>query len=120
MALGCRCFVPVSTCRARDLAWRSGAVIRTYSVSSAPSDECLRISVKRVGAVSGYLHDHSKVGDGLQARAPRGGFVVDAAECRPLVLLAAGVGATPLLSMLREVVFAGKRVRRKLQALDHV
>ena len=87
-------------------------VIRTYSVSSAPSDGFLRISVKRVGAVSRYLHDHIKVGDGLQARAPRGGFVVDAAERRPLVLLAAGVGATPLLSMLREVVYEGKRVRR--------
>ena len=87
-------------------------VIRTYSVSSAPSDGFLRISVKRVGAVSGYLHDHIKVGDVLEARAPQGGFVVDAAERRPLVLLSAGVGVTPVLSMLREVVYEGKRVRR--------
>ena len=86
-------------------------VIRTYSVSSAPSDAFWRISVKRVGAVSGYLHDHVKVGDLLEARAPQGGLVVDAAERRPLVLLAAGVGVTPLLSMLREVVYEGRRVR---------
>jgi hypothetical protein len=87
-------------------------VIRTYSVSSAPSDAFFRISVKRAGAVSNYLHDHIKVGDLLEARAPQGGFVVDASERRPLVLLSAGVGVTPLLSMLREVVYEGKRIRR--------
>ena len=87
-------------------------VIRTYSVSSAPSDAFFRISVKRIGAVSNYLHDHIKVGDLLEARAPLGGFVVDASERRPLVLLSAGVGVTPLLSMLREVVYEGKRIRR--------
>ena len=87
-------------------------VIRTYSVSSAPSDEFFRISVKRIGAVSNYLHDHINVGDLLEARAPQGGFMVDIAECRPLVLLSAGVGVTPLLSMLREVVYEGGRTRR--------
>ena len=90
----------------------AAAVIRTYSISSAPSDGYLRISIKRIGAVSGYLHDHVAVGDVLQARAPQGGFVVDPAQRRPLVLLSAGVGVTPLLSMLREVIYEGKRVRR--------
>lgn len=87
-------------------------LIRTYSLSSAPSDAFLRISVKRDGAVSSHLHDQLKVGDVLQARAPQGHFVVDADERRPLVLLAAGIGVTPLLSMLREVVYEGKRIRR--------
>lgn len=87
-------------------------LIRTYSVSSAPSDAFFRISVKRVGAVSSHLHDHVNVGDLLEARAPQGGFVVDASERRPLVLLSAGVGVTPLLSMLREVVYEGRRIRR--------
>ena len=87
-------------------------VIRTYSISSAPSDGFLRISVKRVGAVSAYLHDNIAVGDVVQARAPQGSFVLDAAERRPLVLLSAGVGVTPLLAMLREVIYEGKRVRR--------
>lgn len=87
-------------------------VIRTYSISSAPSDACLRISVKRQGLVSSYLHDHVRVGSILQARAPQGTFVVDASAHRPLVLLAAGVGVTPLLSMLRHVVYEGQRTRR--------
>ncbi len=52
------------------------------------------------------------MGDLLEARAPQGGFVVEASERRPLVLLSAGVGVTPLLSMLREVVYEGKRIRR--------
>ncbi|MDA7086747.1 pyridoxamine 5'-phosphate oxidase family protein [Pseudomonas sp. SA3-5] len=90
----------------------STPLIRTYSLSSAPSDDCWRISVKREGAVSSYLHEHVTVGDLIEARAPQGSFVVAADEPRPLVLLAAGVGVTPLLSMLREVVYQGQRIRR--------
>ncbi|MEX3776771.1 pyridoxamine 5'-phosphate oxidase family protein [Pseudomonas sp. MYb118] len=86
--------------------------IRTYSVSSASSDEFLRISVKRDGLISSHLHDRVQVGDWIEARAPQGHFTVQAAERRPLVLLAAGVGITPLLSMLREVVYQGKRMSR--------
>ncbi|TWC18561.1 hypothetical protein FBY06_1148 [Pseudomonas sp. SJZ085] len=86
--------------------------IRTYSVSSSPSDEFLRISVKRDGSVSSHLHDRIQVGDQIEARAPQGDFTVQASERRPLVLLAAGVGITPLLSMLREVVYQGKRINR--------
>ncbi|MHC8303450.1 pyridoxamine 5'-phosphate oxidase family protein [Pseudomonas sp. PB3P13] len=89
-----------------------GAVhIRTYSLSSAPSDDFFRISVKREGVVSMHLHDQLEVGDLLEARAPQGHFTVSAHERRPLVLLAAGVGITPLLSMLREVVYQGLRTR---------
>ncbi|MDE1164602.1 MAG: pyridoxamine 5'-phosphate oxidase family protein [Pseudomonas sp.] len=87
-------------------------VIGTYSLSSAPSDDFLRISVKRDGRVSAYLHDQVGVGDVIQARAPQGRFSVQAQARRPLVLLAAGVGVTPLLSMLREVVYQGQRTRR--------
>lgn len=86
-------------------------VIRTYSLSQAPSDDFIRISVKREGAVSTFLHDHIRVGDRLEARAPRGGFVVDPTAPRPLVLLAAGVGITPLLSMMRHLVHEGHRMR---------
>lgn len=85
--------------------------IRTYSLSSAPSDDFFRISVKREGLVSSFLHDQLKVGDVLEARAPQGHFTVAPHERRPLVLLAAGVGITPLLSMLREVVYQGLRTR---------
>jgi ferredoxin-NADP reductase len=85
--------------------------IRTYSLSSAPSDDFFRISVKRDGLVSSHLHDQIKVGDMLEARAPQGHFTVAPHERRPLVLLAAGVGITPLLSMVREVVYQGLRTR---------
>ncbi|MFK3793788.1 pyridoxamine 5'-phosphate oxidase family protein [Pseudomonas piscis] len=87
-------------------------LIRTYSLSSAPSDGFLRISVKREGRVSSYLYDGVEVGDLLHARAPQGQFSIDPHGLRPLVLLAAGVGITPLLSMLREVVYQGLRTRR--------
>jgi ferredoxin-NADP reductase/predicted pyridoxine 5'-phosphate oxidase superfamily flavin-nucleotide-binding protein len=85
--------------------------IRTYSLSSAPSDDFFRISVKREGRVSSHLHEHVNVGDLLEARTPQGHFTVAPHERRPLVLLAAGVGITPLLSMLREVVYQGLRTR---------
>ncbi|MCR8933921.1 MULTISPECIES: pyridoxamine 5'-phosphate oxidase family protein [Pseudomonas] len=85
--------------------------IRTYSLSSAPSDGFYRISVKREGLISSHLHQQIQVGDVLEARAPQGHFTVAPLERRPLVLLAAGVGITPLLSMLREVVYQGLRTR---------
>ncbi|SFA87563.1 hypothetical protein SAMN03159488_00863 [Pseudomonas sp. NFIX10] len=86
--------------------------IRTYSVSSAPSDDFLRISVKRDGSVSSHLHEQVRALHEIEARAPQGHFTVQATEQRPLVLLAAGVGITPLLSMLREVVYQGQRISR--------
>jgi len=85
--------------------------IRTYSLSSAPSDGFYRISVKREGLISSHLHQQIQVGDVLEARAPQGHFTVAPLAQRPLVLLAAGVGITPLLSMLREVVYQGLRTR---------
>jgi ferredoxin-NADP reductase/predicted pyridoxine 5'-phosphate oxidase superfamily flavin-nucleotide-binding protein len=88
------------------------AVIRTYSLSSAPSDGFLRISVKREGLASTYLHQQIEVGSLLEARAPQGHFSLDANQRRPVVLLAAGVGITPLLAMLRELIYQNQRLRR--------
>jgi len=87
--------------------------VRTYTLSSAPSDEHYRISVKREpeGSVSRLLHDHIRVGDVIEARAPRGQFTFDASEKRPAVLLSGGVGVTPMISMLRHVVSEGFRTR---------
>lgn len=87
-------------------------VLRTYTLSTAPSDGAYRISVKRQGLVSNHLHDDLAVGDLIEARAPAGGFVIDPLEARPAVLLAAGVGITPMLAMLRSIVFEGLRKRR--------
>lgn len=77
-------------------------LIRTYSLSSAPSDGYLRISVKAQGPASRHLHEQVALGDALEARLPTGSFVLDSSSARPLVLIAAGVGITPLLAMLRE------------------
>lgn len=95
------------------IAEHAQPLIRTYSLSSAPADGFLRISVKRQGLASGYLHEHVGVGSLLEAKAPRGQFVLDPEQRRPLVLLAAGVGITPLLSMLREVAYQNRRLRRR-------
>lgn len=84
-------------------------LIRTYTLSTAPSDGVYRISVKRDGAVSQYLHDHIRVGDTIEARAPAGDFTIDARATRPAVLFAGGVGITPLLAMLRHVIYEGRR-----------
>ena len=86
--------------------------VRTYSISSAPSDGTYRISVKREGLVSAHLHGAIRQGDIIEARAPAGAFTIDAGERRPAVLLAAGIGITPLLAMLRHVVYEGLRTRR--------
>ena len=87
-------------------------LLRTYTLSVAPSDGIYRLSVKREGMVSSFLHDRVREGDIIEARAPDGGFVIDASERRPAVLLAAGIGITPLLAMLRHIVYEGLRTRR--------
>lgn len=83
-------------------------VHRTYSLSSAPGDDLYRISVKRHpgGLASRFLHDAVAAGDILAARAPAGEFVLAPGE-RPIVMIAAGIGVTPLLSMLGELARRG-------------
>lgn len=87
-------------------------VIRTYTLSVAPSDNFYRISVKRDGIVSTHLHDQLREGDRLEARAPAGQFTMDAASDQPAVLIAGGVGITPMLAMLRHIVYDGLRRQR--------
>ncbi|NIG79335.1 2Fe-2S iron-sulfur cluster binding domain-containing protein [Klebsiella sp. Ap-873] len=86
--------------------------IRTYTLSSAPSDGFYRISVKREGSVSSHLHNGVSIGDIIDVRAPAGGFILDAHAPRPAVLLAGGVGITPMLAMLRHIVYEGLRKQR--------
>jgi ferredoxin-NADP reductase/MOSC domain-containing protein YiiM/ferredoxin len=74
-------------------------LVRSYSLSDVPGEQGFRISVKRDGAASRFLHERVKVGDVLDAAAPRGAFVLKAGT-RPVVLVSAGVGATPVLAML--------------------
>lgn len=87
-------------------------VIRTYTISVAPSDGLYRISVKREGLVSRFLHDTVREGDIIEARAPAGDFTIDAQATRPAVLLAGGVGITPMLAMARHIVYEGLRKQR--------
>lgn len=80
-------------------------LVRCYSISSPPeASGYLEISVKKQGAVSGALHACAKPGSSLIVRAPAGGFVYPAGDDRPLVLLAGGIGITPMMSMLRHAV----------------
>lgn len=87
-------------------------VLRNYTISSAPGEDRLRLSIKRDGAVSSHLHDRLRVGDVIEARGPRGGFTIDATARRPAVLIGAGVGITPMASFLRHIVTEGFRHRR--------
>jgi len=86
------------------LASEPQAVKRTYSISNAPNNDSYRISVKREpnGLVSKVLHDHVTLGDILQARPPAGDFVLKDTE-RVVVLVSAGVGVTPMMSMLNQL-----------------
>jgi ferredoxin-NADP reductase/MOSC domain-containing protein YiiM len=79
----------------------SQPLIRMYSLSGAPDGPNWRIAVKKEsdGRGSGYLHDHVRVGDLLEISAPRGTFILSA-DTRPVILLSAGVGITPMLAML--------------------
>jgi ferredoxin-NADP reductase/MOSC domain-containing protein YiiM len=74
---------------------------RSYSLSGPLSTERYRISVKiEPNAAAGtYLREHVRVGDALDVSSPRGSFILQPGE-RPVILLSAGIGATPVLAML--------------------
>ena len=78
-----------------------GSVLRNYSLSGPPDAGYYRITVKREhdGAASGFLHTRLAVGDSLETAAPRGTFVLDPTDA-PVLLISAGIGATPVLAML--------------------
>lgn len=87
-------------------------LVRTYTLSSAPSDDMYRITVKRQGVASMYLHDTLTAGDMIEVRAPLGNFTIDSDDLRPVALISAGVGVTPMIAMLRHLVYEGRRTRR--------
>jgi len=77
-------------------------LLRSYSLSGPPGARDYRISVKREehGAASQFLHSRVRAGDQLEAAAPRGTFTLHAGQA-PVLLISAGVGATPVLAMLQ-------------------
>jgi ferredoxin-NADP reductase/MOSC domain-containing protein YiiM len=82
-------------------------LFRSYSLSGPVSTERYRISVKIEpnGAAGNYLKERVRVGDALDVSSPRGSFVLQSGE-RPVVLLSAGIGATPVLAMLHALAAA--------------
>ena len=77
------------------------SLLRNYSLSGPPDAGYYRITVKREhnGTASGYLHGRLAVGDQLDIAAPRGTFILDQTKA-PVLLISAGIGATPVLAML--------------------
>jgi MOSC domain-containing protein YiiM/ferredoxin-NADP reductase len=82
-------------------------LLRSYSLSGAPGAAAYRISVKREphGAGSQFIHTRVRAGDQLEAAAPRGSFILRPGT-GPVLLISAGVGATPVLAMLHALAAA--------------
>jgi ferredoxin-NADP reductase len=83
-------------------------LVRSYSLSGPPGAGSYRISVKREphGAGSQYMHTRVRAGGVLEAAAPRGTFILQPGAS-PILLISAGVGATPVLAMLHALAGAG-------------
>jgi len=92
-------------------------VMRCYSISNSPTEQgYYRVTVKRLvppegaapgtpaGLSSNHFHDHLREGAIVEAYAPAGEFYLDEESERPVVLIAGGVGLTPLFSMLKWLV----------------
>ncbi len=92
------------------------ALLRNYSLSGPPGADYYRITVKREkgGSVSGYLHTRLAVGNQLDIAAPRGAFILDQTHV-PVLLISAGIGATPVLAMLQAL--AQERSDREIWCL---
>ncbi len=96
----------------------SKPIVRCYSLSDGPGRNYYRCTIKQVmppagqpeappGIASTYINEVLREGDILDVKAPRGNFVLDINEQRPVVLLAAGIGVTPLASMLHALCNSG-------------
>lgn len=83
--------------------------IRQYSLTTAPNSQSYRIAVKREdqGAVSNFLHQHINEGDSVYLAPPCGDFFIDVDSQTPVTLISAGVGLTPMLSMLNHLTQQG-------------
>ena len=129
-------FKPGQYITVRAMMPQGSTTMRNYSLSDKPGQEWFRISVKREGPpeantpggyVSNWLHDKVEVGDTIEIAPPCGEFFLDVTEKhdRPLVLLAAGVGITPIMSILlaaldamgnRRIIFIHASLNENVQA----
>ena len=104
-----------------DLPGRDKPLVRCYSLSSSPHQkEHYRVTIKKEkappdkpevppGASSSYFCDVLKEGDLLNVKAPMGHFHIDMAKTNPVVLIAGGVGVTPMLSMAQAIAASGSK-----------
>jgi len=97
-----------------EIPWDDFTIRRNYSLSTAKeAGEPARVTVRRVegGRMSNWLCDHVKAGDVLRIAPPEGRFVLDpsASDEVPLVLLGAGSGMTPILSLLKAALVTTRR-----------
>jgi ferredoxin-NADP reductase len=104
-----------------EIPGREKQLVRCYSLSSAPSDrEYYRVTIKKEkappdrpdlppGIGSSYFVDQVREGDLLNAKAPTGHFYLETERETPVVLISAGVGITPVLSMAREIAASGSK-----------
>lgn len=101
-------------------------LVRCYSLSDYPHEDYYRVTVKLLrppadrpdvpaGRGSSYFHREVRVGDLLEVRAPAGTFFLDSTATDPVVLIGAGIGITPLVSMLGATIQSGRR--REVYAL---
>lgn len=104
-----------------DLPGRDKPLIRCYSLSDSPHQkDYYRVTIKREkapadkpelpsGAGSSFFHDSVKEGDILNVKAPTGHFFLDMTKTNPVVLIAGGVGITPMLSMAGAIAASGSK-----------
>jgi 3-ketosteroid 9alpha-monooxygenase subunit B len=96
-----------------EIPWNGITIRRSYSLASSPeSDPWPKVTVKRVtaGRASNWFNDVLKVGDVLRVLPPEGRFILKATEqTRPLALLGAGSGITPVLSLLKSTLLTTQR-----------
>src|SRR5215470_12643319 len=89
---------------------RGVPVRRSYTIASSPTwRDRIEVTIKREphGLVSRWLHDELKVGDEVEMEAPNGTFVFDGRQSQSIVLVGAGVGITPLMSVARYLTETG-------------
>ncbi|CAM3776139.1 flavohemoglobin [Xenorhabdus thuongxuanensis] len=79
--------------------------IRQYSLTAAPNGTSYQIAIKRElqGKVSNHMHDKVQEGDIVMLAAPHGDFFLDVQSDTPVTLVSAGVGLTPMMSMLQHL-----------------
>ena len=98
-----------------DIPGQYQTIYRTYTLSDAPGTDYYRLTIKRErapknaphlypGVSSNYFHDQVAVGHTIMARPPAGNFYLRTDSDRPVVLLSAGVGVTPMISIVNALI----------------